>query len=99
MNKLVLYIGLLDKDSKVQIISTEEAKMIVADCVGDCTISEAQGRYTHTNGEKVTEPTLIVEMLFKDKAELKSDVAYLKKALNQESIAFQEIALAECDLW
>lgn len=99
MNKLVLYIGLLDKDEKVQIISTEEAKMIVANTVGDCTITEAQGRYTHESGEKVTEPTLIVEMLFKNKTELKSDVAYLKKVLNQESIAFQEIKLEECDLW
>lgn len=47
--KYTLYIGLNDKDSKVQEINTIDAYKIVGRLVGDCTIKEARGLYLHDN--------------------------------------------------
>ena len=41
LTKHVLYIGLNDKDSKVQEITTDRAKEIISETFGDCTISDA----------------------------------------------------------
>lgn len=102
MKKYILYVGLNDKDEKVQIISTDTAKDIIAMVCGDCTVYEAQGRYTHAGGDVVTEATLCVELLFKTEEEVKQMVYLLKSkecGLNQESIAVQCIDLVTCDLW
>lgn len=41
--KFNLYIGLNDKDSKVQEISTIDAYKIIGAICGDCTITEGKG--------------------------------------------------------
>lgn len=77
--KYTLYIGLNDKDSKVQEIST---------FVGDCTIQEARGLYTHQDGTQVLETTLVVQVIdFSGALEIAPVVETIKTALNQESIA------------
>ena len=85
--KYTLLIGLNDKDTKTQIISLKRAKQLVVDTCGDCTISKANGHYTHEDGTKVNENTLRVELLFKADNEVLSMCKKLKKELNQESIA------------
>ena len=60
LTKYTLYIGLNDKDSKVQEINTVDAYKIVGALIGDCTIQEARGLYTHQDGTQVLESTLIV---------------------------------------
>lgn len=87
LKKHTMLIGLNDKDLKKQVINTEKAKEVVMSIVGDCTISNAVGRYTHTDGTTVTEQSLRVEMLFKADNEVLSFCHAIKKALNQESIA------------
>ena len=82
-----LYIGLNDKDTKKQIISTSKAKQLVARICGDCTISNAIGHYTHEDGQKVTEKSLRVELFCKADNQVKSYCKQLKRILNQESIA------------
>lgn len=57
--KYTLYIGLNDKDSKVQEISTLDAYKMIGALVGDCTIQEGRGLYTHQDGTTVLESTLI----------------------------------------
>lgn len=51
MNKITLFIGLNDKDTKVQEITTVEARAILADRIaqkiGFGTVSLASGVYTH----------------------------------------------------
>lgn len=99
--KYILTIGLNDKDTKVQKISTIEAyKIIENTCqnvdIEGFTIYECKGFYTHENGEKVTENSLRVEIYYfgKDnKEQVKELVTILKVALNQESIAveFQQV--------
>lgn len=86
--KYTLYIGLNDKDSKVQEINTIDAFKIVGRLVGDCTIKEARGLYTHKDGTQVLETTLVVEVIdFAGTLNVRPLVQTLKTALNQESIA------------
>lgn len=93
MKQFTLYVGLLDKDSKRQELSDNEAKEIISNEIGDCSISELNGYYTHTNGQKITEKSLRVEILFRTLDEVKAIANILKRKLNQESIALsvQEI--------
>jgi hypothetical protein len=102
MNKYTLYVGLNDKDSKVQLISTLEAyKMInnvLLQYVDGATIYEARGIYKHDDGTFTTENTLRIELLFVERETVKTIVDTLKKMLNQESIAVQH-EVVESELW
>lgn len=86
--KFNLYIGLNDKDSKVQEISTIDAYKIIGAICGDCTITEGKGLYTHTDGTRVLETTLLVQIIdFSGDLDIGPIVELLKTALNQEAIA------------
>ena len=93
MKKYTLYLGLNDKDSKVQEIATLEAYKMVNNllmnlCDG-ATIFEADGLYKHESGEIVVEKTLRIELLFVELETVKKIVETLKVLFNQESIAVQ----------
>ena len=99
MTRYTLTIGLFDKDTKRQKISTDIAIRIVSDLVvnviGYGTIHTGNGIYTHNNGSIVVEPSLVY---FVDgEKDLKNKVKILawsiKKALNQESIMLEETAV------
>ena len=87
IKKYTMLVGLNDKDTKKRIVNRNKAKEVIMGIVGDCTISDAVGFYTHEDGSKVTEKALRVEMLFKADNEVISYCHAIKKALNQESIA------------
>ena len=94
MKKYTLYVGLNDKDTKKQQISTLEAYKILQNLllnnnVEGATIFEAKGIYKHENGEYVTENTLRVELMFIEKEILKNIVDNIKTILNQESVIVQ----------
>lgn len=65
ITKFTLFVGLNDKDSKKQEISTLNAYKIVYNLIasdfGGGTISEATGIYKHDDGTIVTEITLRIE--------------------------------------
>jgi len=93
MNKITLYVGLNDKDTKRQEISTVEACKIIYNLVTSnvdgCSVFEGHGVYKHNNGSIVIETSLKVELY-----DITDDQAYaiidlLKRALNQESIILQ----------
>lgn len=95
MRKLTLYVGLNDKDTKLQEISTLDAYKVVGNILErDCTITEGRGVYTHEDGTQVFEVSLVVEILDFDNSLTKEWVlevaSKIKVALNQESVAFQE---------
>lgn len=94
MRKFTLYLGLNDKDTKTQQISTLEAYKIVTNILANDfdggTIFEAQGIYKHEDGTVVIETTLRIEILFAELPAIKNLVTTLKKVFNQESIAVQE---------
>lgn len=104
--KYTLYVGLNDKDSKVQQISTLEAFKVITNLlqsyVDGATIFEADGIYKHENGVVVVEKTLRIEVLYFDdinaKQTTKKIVDDIKRILNQESVAVQR-EVVESDLW
>ena len=93
MEKFTLYLGLNDKDKKVQLINTIEAykicNNILLNYIDGATIFEANGIYKHDDGTFTIEKTLRIELLFVDKKTVLNIVDDLKKAFNEESIAVQ----------
>ena len=88
MKKHIFLVGLKDKDTKQQVFSKDTYLNTIFEVCGDCTISDAVGYYTHDNGEVVQEPSLRVEMLFKNDNEIKPMADRLKVRLIQESIGY-----------
>ena len=88
MKKITMYLGLNDKDSKLQNYGTVEAYKIcmnlVWDFFGGGTISEWQWFFKHEDGQIVIEKSLIITTMT-DKNH-KDFVENLKKVFNQESI-------------
>ena len=94
ITKHTLFIGLNDKDTKTQQISTIEAYKIIYNLLQSvkyegATISESTGFYTHKSGVIVIEKSLRVEVLFATMDKTESFINLVKVALNQESIALQ----------
>lgn len=93
IKKNTLYLGLNDKDRKIQVIDTVEAvKMvsnILAKSVGGGTIFSARGIYTHENGDIVIEETLRIEVFGAEDSEIIDLVEVLKKIFNQEAIVVE----------
>ena len=105
MKKYTLYVGLNDKDSKIQKVSTLEAYKLINNLLmkyfDGATIYDAMGIYRHDNGEFVTENTLRIEILEFDNPiidAVKKVVGIIKDLLNQESVAVQ-IENVQSDLW
>ena len=93
MEKITLYVGLNDKDTKQQKIATLEAVKIVenliSDIAGGGTIYNATGIYKHDSGEIVIENTLRIELIECPELALNKLINTLKSVLNQESIIKQ----------
>ena len=102
IEKFTLYVGLNDKDSKVQEIATLEAYKIINNLLltytDGATIFEAVGIYKHEDGSFVTENTLRIELMFIEKKAVKEIVDNIKRLLNQESVAVQR-EIVESELW
>ena len=102
MTRYTLTIGLFDKDTKRQKISTDIAIRIVSDLVvnviGYGTIHTGNGIYTHNNGSIVVEPSLVyfVDGEKEEESKVKTLVWMIKKALNQESIMMEKQYVNMC---
>ena len=88
--KFTLSIGLNDKDTKNQRLSTLEAykliENVIIEKVGGGSIFEGRGIYKHDNGEIVIENSLAVELYGCNEADCIEIINVLKVSLNQESI-------------
>ena len=99
MTRYTLTIGLFDKDTKKQKISSDMALKIVSDLVvqtvGYGTVYTGNGIYTHVNGSIVVEPSLVyfVDGEEEEESKIKSLAWMIKKALNQESVMLEETAV------
>ena len=102
MKKFTLYVGLNDKDTKIQKIDTLTAYKMVENVItkktDGYTISEAKGYYRHEDGTVTIENTLRIEMLFVDRILVKEFCETLKNMLNQEAIAVEETTVTS-ELW
>lgn len=97
-----IYMGLNDKNTKKQEISTNEAinvfNGLVARFFDGATVWQADGIYTHEDDEQVKEKTLCCELIFVEYIHVKRFVNLLKEKFNQESIAVQMIKV-DAELW
>lgn len=88
--KYVLYIGLNDKETYSQIISTEEAKNtvnnIVLKYVGGYTVYEAKGGWTDETGTLTEENTLVYHLSGVSERDVISIMDEVLVVLNQNSI-------------
>lgn len=84
MNKYVFYIGLQDKDTKIELISYSEACKIIANRLNVFTIQKAQGCYKYNDGSLCFEHTLIVTIF-----ENYSD-AYINVLVNNFKLDFNQ---------
>lgn len=90
MLKHTLFIGLNDKDTLKQEISTDDFKTKINNVLGDCTIKEgATGYYTHNDGNTVVEKSLEVTKFGGSKRKIIDMAKQLKQVLNQESIILE----------
>ena len=100
MKKTNLYIGLNDKDTKRQEVSTLEAFKIVQNAAvnifGGGTIYEVTGFYTHTDGVLVEEKSLKLELVDVTATSVIEFIHIIKIALNQESILKTEEVIDSC---
>lgn len=95
MIKYNIYIGLNDKDSKKQEVSTRRAKEEVIRILNDnnitgLTMYEVTGVFKHEDGFITFEKSLKVELLEVEEKEVLKSIDELKKALNQESILLEK---------
>lgn len=92
-----LYVGLNDKDLKMQVVNSYDAIKLVNNLllfkykVPAFTINQVQGVYTHEDGEVVIENTLQIIFKFIEDDAIHQIVKELKALLNQESIMVEEI--------
>jgi hypothetical protein len=93
MVKLTAFVGLNDKESKVQEIATEVAMTMIQGKVAESfpfggTVSSAKGVYQHHNGDVVIEESVRIELFLEDsqKDAVNGFLATIKGMLNQESI-------------
>lgn len=94
-NKIIIFVGLNDQQTKTQEISTLDAykiaSNILVDIIGFGTITEATGIYTHDDGTIVQETTLRIEVSNVEIEPMKRLALTLKTAFNQESVAFEVV--------
>ena len=93
MIKTTICIGLLDKDTKRQEITTLDAfkvaANIFAETTGGATITEGTGVYTHDDGTIVIEPTLVCVIYGANTEQVERAVSMAKVALNQEAVTIE----------
>ena len=91
MYRTRLYIGLNDRDTKRQEITTDRARVLVLDTLIDhgirgCTILPARGVWQYEDDTITDENTFVVEIMLEIDRDFETIVCALKRALNQESI-------------
>jgi hypothetical protein len=102
MKKYTLYLGLNDKDTKLQKFDTVTSYTLVNDIINNyldgATISECVGYYKHEDGFIVIEKSLRIELLFANDDTVRLIVKQLKELFNQESVAVQMQEISS-ELW
>ena len=92
--KYTLYIGLNDKDTYEQLISTEDAieraNQIVAKHAGGYTQMTARGGWTNDDGSMGHENTMVYIIYDVDESSLKAMLDELLREFNQSSILVEE---------
>lgn len=88
MYEIKFYIGLEDKDTKTQLITSDDAIEIVHRLIGDSTIINARGTYNYNDGEVAYENSIIVLKIVDrvDKVLITETIRAFEKIFNQERV-------------
>lgn len=94
MKKYTIYLGLNDKDTKLQIVHTQESQSLVMDLVatyfGGGSVSLVNGVFAHDDGTRIRETTIKIETLaYSDIEQAKQFCESLKEKFNQESVLLE----------
>ena len=84
--KYKIYLGLNDKITKTQLISTDEAYDKVYQIVGDNSIQEITGYY-----QGIREKTLIIEKFEEQGFDIKQVCKTLTQVFNQECVIYETL--------
>lgn len=105
MKQYTLYIGLNDKDTRVQECPTstalDQVYGLAWELFDGVTITTGHGVYKHDDGEKVVEETIIVTVCDYDDSKadaVRKFAEHAKVMFNQESIMVTAQELTICDL-
>lgn len=103
MEKFVMYVGLNDKETKKQEIGTEKAidiicKTLAKQGITDLTLNQGMGIYTHEDGTKTVETSLIITMLFVERIQVVNAISDIKTILNQECVALETVKVEKSEL-
>lgn len=105
MKQYTLYIGLNDKDTRAQVCPTSAALDQVFGLAWELfdgvTVTTGHGVYTHDDGGKVVEETIIVTVCDYDDSKadaVRKFAGCAKTIFNQESIMITAQELTICDL-
>ena len=85
--KYKIYLGLNDKETKTQLISTEEAYDKVYQVVGENSIQEITGFY-----QGIREKTFIIEKFEDTGFDIEKVCKQLTKVFNQECVIYETVA-------
>lgn len=92
--KITLYIGLFDKDTKKQEVDTKQAFSIVNNILlqytEGATIYLGDGIYKHVDDTTIIEKNIIVILYDVTRATLDKIVKEVKKSLNQEAVLVEK---------
>ena len=93
--KYNIYVGLNDKDSKKQEVSTRRAreeviKILNNNNINGLTMYVVDGVFKHEDGQVVFEKSLKVELIEVEEEDVLKSINELKTALNQESILLEK---------
>lgn len=91
-NKVIFYIGLMDKDDFSYKFSKHDAIEKIADVLGDCTIQDGTGVFTRNDGQKIHTETLVATKFLEkyDGNFIHYKTKELKAIFNQSSILTEE---------
>jgi hypothetical protein len=93
VSKYTLYVGLNDKDTRKQEVTTEKAKRLISRILASnniegATFLKAEGLYTYiTDNKTEKENTYKIEVLFATDNQIKNAIENIKATLNQETVA------------
>lgn len=97
VTKHILYLGLNDKDTKKQRISTKKALDIITNKIAVLfdggSVYRGNGVYKHDDKQTVIENTVRIELLFASDDKVKNFCQDLKTLFNQESVAFEKASV------
>lgn len=103
MEKFVMYVGLNDKDTKSQEMETKKAidivcKVLAKQGITDLTLQQGLGLYTHEDGTRTAENSLIITMLFVERVQVINAISDIKTILNQECVALETVEVKQSEL-